>query len=80
MILLQSMLKKNPPPWGKSQTKTVVELKETMPTHSPLKIPSTRKRILQNDASDEYWAIMLFEETDGKRHLCAYKSEKNFLD
>jgi len=29
---------------------------------------------LQTNASDEYWVIALFEEIDGKRNICGYKS------
>ena len=29
---------------------------------------------MQTDASDEYWAVALFEEIDGKRNICGYKS------
>jgi len=47
-----------------------------MQTLPPLQILSTGKRILQTNAGDEYWATILFEEIDGKRHLCAYKSGK----
>ena len=39
----------------------------------PLQIPGPGKRILQTDASDEYWAAALFEEIDGKRNICGYK-------
>ena len=34
----------------------------------------TRQTVLQTDASDEYWATALFEEIDGKRNICGYKS------
>ena len=46
-------------------------LSEKLP---PLQIPGPGKRILQTDASDEYWAAALFEEIDGKRNICGYKS------
>ena len=29
---------------------------------------------MQTDASDEYWAAALFEEIDGKKNICGYKS------
>ena len=29
---------------------------------------------MQTDASDEYWAATLFEEVEGKRSICGYKS------
>ena len=29
---------------------------------------------MQTDASDEYWAAALFNEIDGKRNICGYKS------
>ena len=40
----------------------------------PLQIPGLGKRILQIDANDEYWAAALFEEVNGKRIICGYKS------
>ena len=46
-------------------------LSEKLP---PLQILRPGKRILQTDASDEYWAAALFEEIDGKRNICGYKS------
>ena len=33
-------------------------------------------RILQTDASDEYWAAILLEEKNSKRSVCGYKSGK----
>ena len=39
-----------------------------------LQIPGQGRRILQTDASDEYWAVALFEEVNGKRSICSYKS------
>ncbi|KAF8011959.1 hypothetical protein BT93_I0169 [Corymbia citriodora subsp. variegata] len=71
---LQRMLKKDPLPWGSKQTQAVAQLKQLLQNLPPLKIPSTGKRILQTDASDKYWAAILFEEIDGTRHICAYKS------
>ncbi|KAF8035991.1 hypothetical protein BT93_C1879 [Corymbia citriodora subsp. variegata] len=61
---------------GKAQTEAVAELKKVIQTLPPLKIPSKGKRILQTDASDEHWAAILFEEIEGRRHFCAYKSNK----
>ena len=29
---------------------------------------------MQTDVSDEYWAVALFEEINGKRNICGYKS------
>jgi len=40
----------------------------------PLQIRGPGKRILQTDASDEYWAAALFEEIYGKRNIFGYKS------
>ncbi|KAK8579604.1 hypothetical protein V6N12_069919 [Hibiscus sabdariffa] len=68
------MLKKDPPQWSKAQTKVVKILKEKLQHLPPLQIPSKGKRILQTDASDKYWGAILFEEKQGKRQLCGYKS------
>ncbi|KAG8492316.1 hypothetical protein CXB51_009828 [Gossypium anomalum] len=71
---LRKLLKKDPPPWSSSQTKALQRLKELSQDLPHLKIPSDGKRILQTDANDKYWGAILFEETDGKRYLCGYKS------
>ena len=39
-----------------------------------MQISGLDKRILQTDASDEYWIAALFEENDGKMNICGYKS------
>ncbi|KAK9174651.1 hypothetical protein WN944_029688 [Citrus x changshan-huyou] len=50
----------------------------------PLRIPTTGHRILQTDASDDYWSDILLEEINGVRHFCAHASgqfkdfEKNY--
>ena len=41
---------------------------------SALQIPRPGKWILQTYANDEYWAVALFEEIDGKRNIYGYKS------
>ena len=49
-----------------------------------LRIPTTGQRILQTDASDDYWSAILLERIDGLDHFCAYASgqfkdsEKNY--
>ena len=55
-------------------TEAVQQLKRLSEKLPPLQIPRPGKRILQTDASDEYWATALFEEIDGKRNICGYKS------
>ena len=72
---LSKMLKKNAPPWGVEQTTAVKELKKLCEKPPPLKIPSTGKRILQTDASDEFWGAVLLEENDqGSREYCGHAS------
>ncbi|KAK9047390.1 hypothetical protein V6N11_053236 [Hibiscus sabdariffa] len=73
---LRKMLKKDQPPWTKTQTIAAKVLKEKLQQLPPLQIPSDGKRILQTDASDKYWGAILFEESKGKRHICGYKSER----
>ncbi|XP_019264775.1 PREDICTED: uncharacterized protein LOC109242371 [Nicotiana attenuata] len=34
------------------------------------------KKILQTDASNKYWSVILFEEKDGRRKICGYASGK----
>ena len=71
---LAQLLKKSPPEWDSVHTEAVQQLKKLAEKLPPLQIPGTGKRILQTDASDEYWAAALFEELDGKRNICGYKS------
>ncbi|CAH8278553.1 unnamed protein product [Arabidopsis lyrata] len=71
---LQKMLSKNPPLWASRQTEAIKSLKAEVQKLPPLKIPSSGMRILQKDASDKYWGAILFEEMDGKRQICGYKS------
>ncbi|KAK9011416.1 hypothetical protein V6N11_044267 [Hibiscus sabdariffa] len=68
------MLRKDPPSWSSSQSKAVKVLKTKLQQIPPLQIPSDGKRILQTDASDKYWGAILFEEKDGIRRVCGYKS------
>ncbi|MBA0702283.1 hypothetical protein Goari_027399 [Gossypium aridum] len=73
---MRKMLKKDPPPWRSKQTRAIRQLKEKTAQLPPLQIPSKEKRILQTDASDKYWGAILFEEDNGKRRLCGYKSRR----
>ncbi len=60
------MLKKSAPPWGPPQTVVVQHLKQIAQHPLPLRIPTDGQRILQIDANDEYWEIVLLEKHDGK--------------
>ncbi|KAH9716873.1 hypothetical protein KPL71_021611 [Citrus sinensis] len=71
---LSRMLKKQYPPWGPAQTEAVKQLKVIAQSPPPLRIPTTGQRILQTDASDDYWSAILLERIDGMDHFCAYAS------
>lgn len=72
---LQLLLKKDAPPWKDTHTKSVRQLKEMAKTLPSLHIPSSGKRILQTDASDQYWAAVFLEQQNDKtRKICGYKS------
>jgi hypothetical protein len=71
---LQLMLKKDEDPWTEKQTQAVRQLKTTTQNLSTLVIPSTGHRILQTDANDQYWSVVLLEDKNGHRHICGYKS------
>lgn len=71
---LAQLLKKSPLEWNSVHTEAVQQLKKLAEKLPPLQIPGSGKRILQTDASDEYWAAALFEEVNGKRSICGYKS------
>ena len=58
------MLKKSPTEWNSTHTEAVQQLKRLSEKLPPLQIPGPGKRILQIDASDEYWVAALFEEID----------------
>ncbi|XP_028798734.1 uncharacterized protein LOC114754141 [Neltuma alba] len=71
---LSKLLKKNPPAWGTEQTSAVKTLKRIAQQPPPLKIPDKGLRILQTDASDDFWGAVLIEEIDGKRFYCGHAS------
>ncbi|KAH9668393.1 hypothetical protein KPL70_021397 [Citrus sinensis] len=81
---LSRMLKKQCPPWGPTQTEAVKQLKVIAQSSPPLRIPTSGQRILQTDASNDYWSAILLEHTNGVRHFCAHASgqfkdsEKNY--
>ena len=57
---LAQLLKKSPPEWNSAHTEAVQQLKRLSKKLPPLQIPGPGKRILQTNASDEYWAAALF--------------------
>ena len=61
---LAQLLKKTPPKWNSIHTEAVQQLKRLVEKLLPLQIPRPGKRILQTNASDEYWTATLFEEID----------------
>ena len=61
---LAQLLKKTPPEWNSIHTEAVQQLKRLAEKLLPLQIPRPGKRILQTNASDEYWTTALFEEID----------------
>lgn len=71
---LNQMLKKNPLSQTKAQTSSIKQLKAIIPKLPSLKIPSAATKILQTDTSNDFWSIILLEETLGTRHVCGYKS------
>ena len=68
------MLRKSAPPWGPSQTAAIQHLKNIAQHPSPLRIPTDGQRILQTDASDEYWGAVLLEKYDGMESYCPHAS------
>ncbi|KAH9780772.1 hypothetical protein KPL71_008211 [Citrus sinensis] len=81
---LSRMLKKQCPLWGPAKTEAVKQLKVIAQSPPPLRIPTAGPRILQTDASDDYWSAILLERIDGLDHFCAHASgqfkdfEKNY--
>ena len=74
---LNQLLKKDAPPqWTHKETTVVKSLKVATQSLPTLQIPLHGNRILQTDASDHYWSVVLLEDIDGKRRLCGYKSGK----
>ena len=59
---LQLMLKKDTDPWTEKQTQAVKQLKIATQNLLALVIPSTGHRILQTNASDQYWSVVLLED------------------
>ena len=78
------MLKKTAPLWGLDQTEAVKQLKKIAQSPPSLKIPTTGQRILQTDASDDFWSAILLEKIGDSESYCAHASgqfkdsEKNY--
>jgi hypothetical protein len=68
------MLKKNALPWSIEQTKAIQTLKALCTKPLPLHIPPTGHRILQTDASDEFWGAILLENLNNTVHYCCHAS------
>ena len=71
---LAQLLKKTPPEWNSVHTEALQQLKRLVEKLPLLQIPGPGKRILLTNASDKYQVVALFEEIDGKRNICGYKS------
>ncbi|KAH9716750.1 hypothetical protein KPL71_021566 [Citrus sinensis] len=71
-------------PTKASHPEAVKQLKVIAQSPPPLRIPASGQRILQTDASDDYWSAILLEDINGVRHFCAHASrqfkdsEKNY--
>ncbi|RDX74283.1 hypothetical protein CR513_45988, partial [Mucuna pruriens] len=72
--VLSRLLKKDPPSWGSKQTNAVQELKKIAQSPPALKIPGEGDRILQTDASDNYWGAVLIEKIGDKKYYCGHAS------
>ncbi|KAJ9547120.1 hypothetical protein OSB04_019663 [Centaurea solstitialis] len=81
-VHLFPMLEKNPPPWSETQTLAVRAIKQLADVMPPLKIPATtEKRILQTDASDEYWgAVLLVQDEHNVRRICEQHYHSTFKE
>ena len=66
------MLKKKTPPWGSAQIEAIKQLKQIAQSPPPLKIPTTGQRILQIDASDDFWSAILLEKIGDLESYCAH--------
>ncbi|CDP17145.1 unnamed protein product [Coffea canephora] len=68
---------KNSPSWGSSQTQAIQRLKQELVNLPTLHIPIEDKKILQTDANEKYWGVVLFEENkQGTKHCCGFASGK----
>jgi hypothetical protein len=56
------MLKKDTDSWTEKQTRAIRKLKTATQNLPALVIPSTGQRVLQTDASDKYWSVVLLED------------------
>ena len=69
---------------GTSPDRAIKQLKVIAQSPPPLRIPTTGQRILQTDASDDYWSAILLKEINGVCQFCAHasgqfkESEKNY--
>ncbi|RDX84614.1 hypothetical protein CR513_34316, partial [Mucuna pruriens] len=72
--VLSKLLKKNLPSWGTEQTNAVQRLKKIAQSPPALKIPGEGDRILQTDASDNFWGAVLIEKIGDKKFYCGHAS------
>ncbi|XP_022765875.1 uncharacterized protein LOC111310716 [Durio zibethinus] len=66
-ISTQIDAQKKPHTWSQIQTNAVQALKIKAKSLPTLKIPSNGKKILQIDASEQFWSAILLEEKNGTR-------------
>ncbi|KAH9769368.1 Endonuclease [Citrus sinensis] len=68
----------------KVTTEAIKQLKKIAQSPPPLRIPTTGQRILQTDASDDFWSAILLEKIGDSESYCAHASgqfkdlEKNY--
>ncbi|KAH9769574.1 hypothetical protein KPL71_012060 [Citrus sinensis] len=68
----------------KKPVEAVKQLKVIAQSPPPLQIPTSGQHILQTDASDDYWSVILLEDINDVRHFYAHASgqfkdsEKNY--
>eukprot|EP01018_Ginkgo_biloba_P028436 Gb_06750 [translate_table: standard] len=72
--ILQARLRKDPIPWNRDMTSAVQNIKSTCQSLPPLKILGTGQKIIEVDASSDYWGAVLKEAVQEKEIICRYVS------
>ncbi|KAH9324819.1 hypothetical protein KI387_004997, partial [Taxus chinensis] len=61
-ILLNKSLKKNAPTWSNEMTSAVQRIKNQVLDLPPMSLPGSGIKIIECDASDQYWGAVLKEK------------------
>ncbi|KAH9320191.1 hypothetical protein KI387_021960, partial [Taxus chinensis] len=66
-ILLNKRLKKNSPAWSHEMTSAIQRIKKQVLDLPPMSLPGPGIKIIECDASDQYWGAVLKEKCEDQK-------------